>query len=157
MRRLYWKRKKIGGHRTRLDKDFLSLETILAGFITIGIYLSWRIISKLCVFNTAYIGLFDKSLLHMSLNQVELALKNVTSKSRTPVSIYQFDPILNSIWQIILKTFHVQIFFVTCRKKSGGHRASNKNIRRSSYRKGHQLYILLSFYSVRPLENDVAP
>ena len=46
---------------------------------------------------------------------------------------------------------------VICRKKSGGHRASNKNIRRSSYRKGHQLYILLSFDSVRALEtHDVA-
>ena len=39
-----------------------------------------------------------------------------------------------------------------CRQKSGGHRASNKSIRRSSYRKGHQLYILLSFDSVRALE-----
>ena len=29
----------------------------------------------------------------MSLNQVELALKNATSKSHTPVSMYQFDPI----------------------------------------------------------------
>ena len=44
------------------------------------------------MFNTAYIGLFDRSLLHMSLNQVELALKNATSKSRTPVSMNQFDP-----------------------------------------------------------------
>ena len=44
-----------------------------------------------------------------------------------------------------------------CRKKSWGHRASNKNIRRSSYRKGHQLFILLSFDSVRALEiHDVA-
>ena len=43
------------------------------------------------------------------------------------------------------------------KKKIGGHRASNKNIRRSSYRKGHQLYILLSFDSVRALEiHDVA-
>ena len=49
--------------------------------------------SKLCVFKTAYIGLFDKSLLHMSLIQVELALKQATSESRTPVSMYQFDPI----------------------------------------------------------------
>ena len=32
-------------------------------------------------------------------------------------------------------------------KKSGGHRVSNKNIRRSSYRKGRQHYILLSFDS----------
>ena len=29
----------------------------------------------------------------MSLIQVELALKNAASKSRTPVSLYQFDPI----------------------------------------------------------------
>ena len=29
----------------------------------------------------------------MSLIQVELALKKATSKSRTPVSMYQFDPI----------------------------------------------------------------
>ena len=49
--------------------------------------------SKLCVLNTAYIGLFDRSLLPMSLIQVELALKQATYKSRTPVSIYQFDPI----------------------------------------------------------------
>ena len=42
-------------------------------------------------------------------------------------------------------------------KKSGGQRASNKNIRRSSYHKGHQLYISLSFDSVRALEiHDVA-
>ena len=27
----------------------------------------------MCVFNKAYIGLLDRSLLHMSLNQVELA------------------------------------------------------------------------------------
>ena len=41
-------------------------------------------------------------------------------------------------------------------KKSGGHRASNKNIRRSSYSKVHQFYIL-SFDSVRALEiHDVA-
>ena len=47
-----------------------------------------------CVFNTAYIGLFDRSLLHMSLNQVELvALRSTTSKSRTPVSIHQFNPV----------------------------------------------------------------
>ena len=44
--------------------------------------------------NTAYIGLFDRSLLRMSLNQLELALKNTTSKSHTPVSMYQFDPFL---------------------------------------------------------------
>ena len=43
------------------------------------------------MFNTAYISLFDRFLLHRSLNQVELALKNATSKSRTPVSMYQFD------------------------------------------------------------------
>ena len=29
----------------------------------------------------------------MSLIQVELALKKATSKLRTPVSLYQFDPI----------------------------------------------------------------
>ena len=29
----------------------------------------------------------------MSLIQVELALKQATSKSRTPVSMYQFEPI----------------------------------------------------------------
>ena len=40
----------------------------------------------------AYIDLVNTSLLHMSLNQLELALKNTTSKSRTPVSVYQFDP-----------------------------------------------------------------
>ena len=45
------------------------------------------------MFNTAYRGLFDRSLLPMSLIQVELALKNATSKSRTPVSMYQFDRI----------------------------------------------------------------
>ena len=43
------------------------------------------------MFNKAYISLFDRFLLHMSLNQVELALKNATSKSRTLVSMYQFD------------------------------------------------------------------
>ena len=43
------------------------------------------------------------------------------------------------------------------KKKSGGQRASNKNSRGSSYRKGHQLYILLSFDSVRALEiHDLA-
>ena len=30
----------------------------------------------------------------MLLNQLELALKNTTFKSRTPVSKYQFDPFL---------------------------------------------------------------
>ena len=45
------------------------------------------------MFNTAYIGLFDRSLLPLSSNQVELDLQNATSKSRTPVSMYQFDPI----------------------------------------------------------------
>ena len=45
----------------------------------------------LCVY-TAYIGPFDRSLLPMLLSQVELALKNATSKSRTHVSMYQFDP-----------------------------------------------------------------
>ena len=45
------------------------------------------------MFNTAYIGLFDRSLLLMSLIQVELALKKATSTSRTSVSMYEFDPI----------------------------------------------------------------
>ena len=46
---------------------------------------------------------------------------------------------------------------VICRKKSGGHRASNKNIRKSSFRKGHQLHVLLSFDSVRARDiHDVA-
>ena len=40
--------------------------------------------------NTAYIGLFDRSFLHMSLNQVDLVLKNATSESCTPVFFYQF-------------------------------------------------------------------
>ena len=43
------------------------------------------------MFNTAYIGRFDRSLLRMKF--VELALKNATSKSGTPVSMYQSDPI----------------------------------------------------------------
>ena len=33
----------------------------------------------------------DRSLLHMSLNQVELALKNTAPKLLTPVSMYKFD------------------------------------------------------------------
>ena len=37
-------------------------------------------------------------------------------------------------------------------KKIGGHWASNKNIHGSSYRKSYQLYILLSFDSVRAVE-----
>ena len=49
--------------------------------------------SKLCVFNTAHIGLFDRSLLPMSLIQVELALKQATFELRTPVSMNPFDPI----------------------------------------------------------------
>ena len=44
---------------------------------------------KLWLFNTTYIVLFDRSLLPMSLIHVELALKQATSKSRTPVSMYQ--------------------------------------------------------------------
>ena len=63
------------------------------------------------MFNTAYIGLFDRSLLHLSSNQVELALKNATSKSRTPVSMYQFDPIGLVLLEII-KTSHAQIFLL---------------------------------------------
>ena len=49
---------------------------------------------KYCIECTAYTGLFDRSLLNMSLNQLELALKNTTSKSNTPVSMYQFDPLI---------------------------------------------------------------
>ena len=56
-------------------------------------------------------GLFDRSLLHLSSNQIELALKNAASKSRTPVSMYQFDPIGLVLLEII-KTSHAQIFFV---------------------------------------------
>ena len=42
-------------------------------------------------------------------------------------------------------------------KKSVSHRASKTNSSRSGYRKGHQLYILLSFDLVRALEiHDVA-
>ena len=80
--------------------------------------------------------------------------------------MYQFDPIW-IVWEII-KTSHVQIllFFsiaewiesekeVICRKKSGSHRASNKNIRTPSWRKGHPLYIFLSFDSVRALDAHV--
>ena len=37
-------------------------------------------------------GLFDRSLLPMSLIQVEVALKQATSEAHTPVSMYQFDP-----------------------------------------------------------------
>ena len=51
------------------------------------------LLGELSTIHTAYIGLFDRSLLYFSSNQVELALKNATSKSRTPVSMYQFDPI----------------------------------------------------------------
>ena len=46
----------------------------------------------------------------MSLNQVELALKNATSKSRSPVSMYQFDPIW-IVYEKKIKPSHVQIFF----------------------------------------------
>ena len=43
-------------------------------------------------------------------------------------------------------------------KKSGGHQASNKNIRTPILRKGHQLYINFCWVLdlVRVLENDVA-
>ena len=95
----------------------------------------------MCV-NKEYIGLFDRSLLHMSLNQVELALKNAISKSRTPVSMYQFDPI-RILYEKKLKlpTYRFFSFFSIMErirkgsdmpKKSGGHRASNKNIRTPS-------------------------
>ena len=49
------------------------LDTLLSAYILVEESCS---VSKLCVFNTAYIGLFDRSqLLHLSSNQVELALK----------------------------------------------------------------------------------
>ena len=65
------------------------------------------------MFNTAQVSLFDRSFLHtcMSLNQVELTLKNNAPKSRTPVSMYKFDILWTVKWKI-MKTFHVQIFFV---------------------------------------------
>ena len=64
------------------------------------------------MFNNAYIGLFDRSLLHMSSNQLELALKNKTSKSRIPVSMYQFDPFL-IVYEKLLKlpTHRFFLFF----------------------------------------------
>ena len=78
-------------------------------------------------------GLLDRSLLHMSLNQVELALKNATSKSNTSVSMYQFDPAyLNSMWEIVETFFSIMERNrkgSDLRKKRGGHQASNKNIR----------------------------
>ena len=46
----------------------------------------------------------------MSLNQVELALKDATSKSRKLVSMYQFDPIW-IVFEKKIKTSHVKIFF----------------------------------------------
>ena len=94
------------------------------------------------MFNTAYIGLFDRSLLHKSLTQLELALKNATSKSRTPVFMYQVDPMLIVYEkQLKLLTYRFFLFFSIMEriknrsdppKKSGGHRASNKNIRTPS-------------------------
>ena len=64
------------------------------------------------MFSTAYTGLFDRSLLHMSLNQLELALKNTTSKSSTSVSVYQFDPFL-IVYEKLLKlpTHRLFLFF----------------------------------------------
>ena len=52
------------------------------------------VIRSLLGYFCRYCKLFDRSLLHMSLNKLELALKNTTSRSRTPVSMYQFDPFL---------------------------------------------------------------
>ena len=43
------------------------------------------------VFNTAFVGLFNRSLLHMSLNQVEIEKKNAAPKSCTPVSMNKFE------------------------------------------------------------------
>ena len=63
----------------------------------------------MCLTQHNYVGLFDRSLLHMSLNQVELALKNTTFKSCTPVSMYQFEP----MWIVYEKyTTHVQILLL---------------------------------------------
>ena len=74
---------KISSHSRRFWPD-----SLLSAYIQVEeSYLS-------CVLNTAYIGLFDRSLLRMSFNQLELALKkNTTSKLRTPVSMHQFDPV----------------------------------------------------------------
>ena len=58
------------------------------------------------MFNTAYIGLFDRSLLPMSLIQVELALKQAHTCIHAPIR-----PYLNSIWERT-KPSHVHIFFV---------------------------------------------
>ena len=119
------------------------------------------------MFNTAYIGLFDRSLLHMSLNQLELALKNTTFKSRTPLSMYQFDPFFNSIWEII-KTFYTQIFFcflvwwtesekeVICRKKVGVTEHPTKIFTHQVNAKVICSMFCWVFESVRALENYVA-
>ena len=64
-----------------------------------------------CVFNTAYIGLFDRPLLPMSLIQVELALKQAVFKSRTPLSMYQFDPIWIVYEWLKLPTDRFFLFF----------------------------------------------
>ena len=58
------------------------------------------------MFNPAYIGLVDRSLLHMSLNQVELALKNAASKARTPVSMYQTKICTRVILSILQSFLH---------------------------------------------------
>ena len=59
------------------------------------------------MFNRACIDLIDRSFLHMSLNQVELALKDTTSKSRKPVFIYfprtDFSLFFFSIMERIIK------------------------------------------------------
>ena len=117
------------------------------------------------MFNTAYIGLFDRSLLHLSSNQVELALKNVTSKSRTAVSMYQFDPIWIVLWEII-KTSYTQTFFLVqwkesekeamCRKKVGVTEHPTKILAHQVNAKVISSLFCWVFYSVRALENDVA-
>ena len=76
--------------------QLLKLENLLAGLITLGTIIYNRSIKYevTCVIYTSaymYIGLFERSLLPMSLIQV--ALKQATSKLRTPVSMYQLDPI----------------------------------------------------------------
>ena len=77
-----WIYSKKKSHLT-LRSCLLALRFDPTTLIEIAVYLSWRIISNLSVFNTVYIGLFDRSLLPMSLIQVELALKQATFLSPT--------------------------------------------------------------------------
>ena len=102
----------------------------------------------------------------MSSNQVELALKNATSKSRTPVSMYQFDPIWIVLWEII-KTSHGQIFlfFSIMERIRKGSDLPKKKVGFTEHPTkilAHQVNAKVSsivcwvFDSVRALENDVA-